>query len=110
MPKLLKEGDTVSSDKHLYEVVTDKSFTGGQAKGYFAVNKAGDQLFLKMFMEPTARSDDAEAFRKRQTALVSRLADIPNFVCRESSSSRPARRSTRYLSVSLGRLSRKSLI
>ncbi|MFT4039090.1 MAG: protein kinase [Thermomicrobiales bacterium] len=56
---------------------------GGQARSYFVRNAEGEALFLKMFMEPTALSEDAEEFRQRQATLVRRLDAIPLFVCRD---------------------------
>lgn len=83
MPKPLRLGDSITGKKGAYLVVSSESFDGGQAKGYYVEDQAGKKLFLKMFMEPTALSENAMEFVARQEALITRLEPIPDFVCRD---------------------------
>jgi serine/threonine protein kinase len=84
MPIALKENDVVAGKIGTYRVVDGDPKIGGQARGYLVENvEDGKPLFLKMFTEPTALSEDAEEFRQRQATLVQRLEAIPDFVCRD---------------------------
>lgn len=83
MPKVLHENDIVHGNKGTYRVVDNKSFEGGQGIGYFVENESDTKLFLKMFMEPTARNPNAKDFVNRQQVLLKKLAEIPDFVCQD---------------------------
>lgn len=83
MPVNLHRGGSVVSATDRYTVETDDLFEGGQSKGYLVRDTAGHKLFLKMFVEPTARSPYARLFVERQLALVEKLSTVPDFVCRD---------------------------
>jgi serine/threonine protein kinase len=83
MPINLHRGDIVAGKKGTYRITTSDSFDGGQSKGYFVEDAAGTKLFLKMFKEPTSRNPCASEFVIRQKALMKKLGEIPDFVCRD---------------------------